>query len=151
MLIRILQPNVNYFPILQSSKVAVICGLERSWKPIVKPKIIIIVQECSRALKRYKCLWSTSCGGVSKMLLVHLITLCVQLAHFSLGDWKDIHSSCYYHHQIGSFNLTHCNNIFRDCVPAMCVTSCSVTYCVCIPEKPRFCCHYYRTVYDECK
>ena len=56
------------------------------------------MQECSHALKICKCLWSLSCGGVSNMRLVLSITFvttiygvaCVQLIHFSLGDWKDI-------------------------------------------------------------
>ena len=35
--------------------------------------------------------------------------VCVQLAHFIQFRWLRgyIHSSCYYHHQIGSINLTH--------------------------------------------
>ena len=61
-----------------------------------------------------------------------------------------IHSSCYYHHQIGSINLTH-YHIFRSCVPEMFVTSYSVTYCIYIPGKPAFCFHYYCADYDECK
>ena len=61
-----------------------------------------------------------------------------------------IHGSCYYHHQIGSINLTH-YHIFRGCVPEMFVTSYSVTYCRYIPGKPGFCFHYYCAVYDECK
>ena len=67
---------------------------------ILLPTIIIIIQECSQALEIYKGLWSLSCGGVPNMLLVLSITfhfhlyiygvVCVQLAHFSLGDWEDI-------------------------------------------------------------
>ena len=34
--------------------------------------------------------------------------VCVQLVHFSLSVLRGyIHSSCYYHNQIGSINLTH--------------------------------------------
>ena len=61
-----------------------------------------------------------------------------------------IHSSCCYHNQIGSINLTH-YHIFRGCVPEMFVTSYPVTYCIYIPGKPGFCFHYYCAVYDECK
>ena len=51
-----------------------------------------------RALKTCKRLLSLSCGCVSNMLLVLSITnvikiygvVCVQLTHFSSGDWKDI-------------------------------------------------------------
>ena len=60
------------------------------------------------------------------------------------------HSSCNYHHQIGSINLTH-YHIFRGCVPEMFVTSYSVIYCIYIPGKPGFCFHCYCAVYDECK
>ena len=51
-----------------------------------------------------------------------------------------IPTSCYYHHPIGSINLTE-----------MFVTSYSVTYCIYIPGIPGFCFHYYCAVYDECK
>ena len=61
-----------------------------------------------------------------------------------------IHSSCYYHHQIGSINLTH-YHIFRGCVHEMFVTSYSGTYYIYIPGKPGLCFHYYRADYDECK
>ena len=65
---------------------------------ILLPPIFIIIQECSRALKTCKRLLSLSCGCVSNMLLVLSITnvikiygvVCVQLTHFSSGDWKDI-------------------------------------------------------------
>ena len=65
---------------------------------ILLPPIIIIIQECSQALKACKRLYSLSCGGVSNMLLVLSITfvikiygvVCVQLTHFSYGDWKGI-------------------------------------------------------------
>ena len=62
-----------------------------------------------------------------------------------------IYSSFYYHHQIGSINLTHCYHIFRGCVPEMFVTSYSVTYCIYIPGKPGFCFQFYCAVYDEFK
>ena len=61
---------------------------------ILLPTIIIIMQECSQALEICRSSRSLSCGGVSNMLLVLSITfvitiygvVCVQLAHFSLGD-----------------------------------------------------------------
>ena len=63
---------------------------------ILLPPTIMIMQECSQALKTCKRLWSLSCGGVSNMLLVLPITfaieiygaVCVQLTHFSSGDWR---------------------------------------------------------------
>ena len=48
-----------------------------------------------------------------------------------------IHSSCYYHLQIESINLTH-YHIFPGCVPDMLVTSYSVTYCIYIPQNRDF-------------
>ena len=60
-----------------------------------------------------------------------------------------IYSSCYYHHQIGSINLTHCYHIFRGCVPEMFIAPYSVTYCIYIPGKPWVCFHYYCAVYDD--
>ena len=62
-----------------------------------------------------------------------------------------IYSSCYYHHQIGSINLTHCYHIFRGRVLEMFVASYPVTYCIYNPGKPEFCFHHYCAVYDECK
>ena len=84
---------------------------------ILLPTIIIIIQECSQTLEMCKSLWSLSCGGMPNMLLVLSITF-----HFHVYIWGCmcstgpfqfrwlrgyIHSSCYYHHQIGSINLTH--------------------------------------------
>ena len=84
---------------------------------ILLPTIIIIIQECSQALKICKCLWSLSCGGVSNMLLVLSITFhchnykwgCMCSTGPFQFRWLKlyIHRSCYYHHQIGSINLTH--------------------------------------------
>ena len=80
------------------------------------------MQHCSQALNTRKCLWSFTCGGVSNMLLVLLITF---HCHYSIWccmcstgpfqfRWLKgyIYSSCYYHYQIGSINLTHCYRIF---------------------------------------
>ena len=49
---------------------------------ILLPTIIIIIEECSQALKICKCLWSLSCGGVSNKLLVLSITF-----HFHYYIW----------------------------------------------------------------
>ena len=88
---------------------------------ILLPTIIIIMQECLQALKICKCLWSLSCGGVSNMLLILSITFhchyyiwdCMCTGPFQFRWLKGcIHSSCYYHNQIGSINLTHCYHMF---------------------------------------
>ena len=95
------------------------------------------------------------------MLLIPLITF-----HFHYNIWgcmcstgpfqfrwlrRYIYSSCYYYHQIGCINLTHCCHIFRGCVPEMFFTSYYPTYCIYIPWKPGFCFHYYCAIYDEFK
>ena len=77
------------------------------------------------------------------MLLVLSITfvikiygvVCVQLTHFSSGDWKDIFIAYLY--------LYH---IFRGLVSEMFVTSYSVTYCIYIPGKLGFCSQHYCAV-----
>ena len=122
------------------------------------PPIIILMQDCSQALNSCKCLQSLSCECVLKMLLVLSITF---YSHYNIGGFmwstgpfqfmwlkRYIFSSCYYHHQIGSIDLTHCYHMF----PWLCAwdvfASYSVTY---ILGKPRFCFHYYCAIYDECK
>ena len=50
---------------------------------------------------------------------------CVQVTHANLGDRRNNHNSFYYHHQIGSINLTHCFHIF----PWLCVWDCTVIFC----------------------
>ena len=93
-------------------------------------------QECSQALEICKCLWSLSCGGVSNMMLVLSITFhchcyirgCMcSTDPFQLRLLKGyIHSSCYYHHQIGSINLTHIYHIF----PWLCAWDvCYIIFC----------------------
>ena len=102
------------------------CSVLNSLLPI----IIIIMQECSQALRICKCLWSLPCGGVSNMLLVLSITF--HCHHYiwdcmcSTGPFQFmwlkgyIHSSCYYHYQIGSINLTH-YHIFSMVVCTRCL------------------------------
>ena len=78
--------------------------------------------------------------------------VCIQLAQFSIGDWKDM--------SIAHVIITIKSEVsispiviifFRGCVSEMFVTSYSVTYCIYIPGKPGICFHYYCAVYDECK
>ena len=77
---------------------------------------------------------------------------CVQLAHFSIGDWKDIsiaHVIINIESEVSTFPIVFI--FFRGCVPEMFVTSYSVTYCMNVPGKLGICFHYYGAVYDECK
>ena len=77
-----------------------------------------------------------SCGGVSNMLLFLLITF---YFHYNIWGcmcstgpftyrWLKgyIYSSCYYHHQIGSIQLSHCFHIF----PWLCAwVVCYIIFC----------------------
>ena len=80
------------------------------------------------------------------------ITIYVQLAHFSIGNWKDIsiaHVIIIIKSEVSTFPIVII--FFRGCVPEMFVTPYSLTYCIDIPGKPGICFHYYCAVYDECK
>ena len=103
---------------------------------ILLPTIIIIMQECSQALKICKCLRSLSRGGVSNMLLVLSITFhchyyiwgCMCSSGPFQFKWLKcyIHSSCYNHHQIGRIILTRCYHIF----PWLCAWDvCYIIFC----------------------
>ena len=56
--------------------------------------------------------------------------VCVQLANFSIGDWKDIYRSCHYYNQIGSTPLSHCYHMFPwSCVWDVCyIIFCNLLY-----------------------
>ena len=78
--------------------------------------------------------------------------VCVQLAHFSIGDWRYIsiaHVIIIIKSEVSTFSIVV---IF---FPWLCVwdvvTTYSVTYCIYIPGKPGICLHLYCAVYDECK
>ena len=74
--------------------------------------------------------------------------VCVQLAHFSLGDWEDIsiaHVIIIIKSEVSTLTIII---FFRGSVPEMLATSYSVTYCIYIPGKPGFCFHYYCAVYQ---
>ena len=101
-----------------------------------------------------------SCGGVSNIRLVLSITfvikiygvVCVQLTHFSSGDWKDIfiaHVIFIIKSEVSTFPIVII--FFRGRVSEMFVTSYSVTYCIYIPGKLGFCSHHCCAVYDEYK
>ena len=77
--------------------------------------------------------------------------VCVQLAHFSIGDWRDIsiaHVIIIINSEVSTFPIVI---FFRGCVPEMFVTSYSVTYCIYNLGKPGICFHYYCAIYDEYK
>ena len=94
------------------------------------------------------------------MLLVLSITfviklygvVCVQLTHFSLGDWKDIfvaHVIIIIKPEVSTFPTVII--FFRGRVSEMFVTSYSAKFCIYIPGKLGFCSHHYCAVYDECQ
>ena len=126
---------------------------------ILLPPIIIIMQECSKALKTCKRLQGLSSGGVSNMLLLSITFViniyggvCVQLTHFISGDWNDIfiaHVIIIIKSEVSTFPIVVV--FFRGRVSEMLVTSYFVTYCIFIPGKLGFCSHHYCAVYDQCK
>ena len=64
----------------------------------------------------------------------------VQLAHLSIGDWKDIsiaHVIIIIKSEVSTFPIVFI--FFCGCVPEMFVTSYSVIYCIYIPGKPGIC------------
>ena len=79
--------------------------------------------------------------------------VCVQLAHFSLGDWKDISIA----HVIiiikSEVSILPIVIIFSVVVCLRCLLHhiLSLINCICIPGQPGFCFHCYCAVYDECK
>ena len=94
------------------------------------------------------------------MLLVLSITfaitiygiVCIQLAHFSLGDGRDIsiaHVIILIKSEVSTLPIVII--FFHGCVPEMFVTLYSVTYCIYISGKAGFCFHYDCAVYDEFK
>ena len=64
--------------------------------------------------------------------------VCVQLAHFSLDDWKDISIDhvIIIKSEVSTFPIVII--FFRGCVPEKIVTPYSVTYCIYILGKPEF-------------
>ena len=97
------------------------------------------------------CLTSCQSSRLSFIFINICGVVCVQLAHFSLGDWEDIsidHVIIIIESEESTLPIII---FFRGCVPEMFVTSYSVTYCIYIPGKPGFCFHYYGAVCDACK
>ena len=67
--------------------------------------------------------------------------VCVQLAHFNLGDWEDIsiaHVIIIIKSEVSTLPII---KFFRGRVPEVFVTSYSVTYCIYILGKTGFCFH----------
>ena len=99
--------------------------------------------------------WVVTCCQSYRLPFIFIIiygVVCVQLAHFSIGDWKDIsiaHVIIIIKLEVSTFPIVII--VFLGCVPEMFVTSYSVTYCIYVPGKPGICFHYYCAVYDECK
>ena len=86
-----------------------------------------------------------SCGGVVNTLSFRLPLIFItiygflsgQLAHFDIGDWKDLstaHVIIIIKLEVSTFPIVII--FFRGCVSEMFLTSYSVTYCIKIPGKP---------------
>ena len=96
--------------------------------------------------------------SVSKMGLVLSISFyiyrvaCVELAHSSLGDWKNIsitHLIIIIKSEVSTFPIVVI--FFRGCVSEMVVISYSVIYYIYIPGTLGPCFHYWCSVYGICK
>ena len=77
---------------------------------------------------------------------------CVELAHSSLGDWKNIfitHLIIIIKSEVSTFPIVVI--FFRGCVSEMVVLSYSVIYYIYIPGTPGPCFHYWCSVYGICK
>ena len=77
---------------------------------------------------------------------------CVELAHSSLGDWKNIsitHLIIIIKSEVSTFPIVVI--FFRGCVSEMVVLSYSVIYYIYIPGTLGPCFHYWCSVYGICK
>ena len=96
--------------------------------------------------------WLTCCWSYRLPFIFITIYGVVCVAHFSIGDWKDIsiaHVIIIVKSEESTFPIVII--FFRGCVPEMFVTTYSVTYYIYVPGKLGICFHYYCAVYDECK
>ena len=113
---------------------------------ILLSSIIIITQDSSQALNTYKCLWSIlwrcvwhAASPIDYLLFFITIygVVYVQLAHLSIGDWKDIsivHVIIIIKSEVSTYPIVFI--FFHGCVPEVFAASYSVTYCIYIPGKP---------------
>ena len=78
------------------------------------------------------------------IISIAIYEICVQLANFSIGDWKDIfiaHVIIIIKSVVSTFPIV--TIWFRGCVSEMFVASYSVTYSIYVPGKPGIFFHYY--------
>ena len=86
-----------------------------------------------------------------KILYIYRVA-CVELAHSSLGDWKNIsitHLIIIIKSEVSTFPIVVI--FFRGCVSEMIVLSYSVIYYIYIPGTLGPCFHYWCSVYGICK
>ena len=128
---------------------------------ILLPTIIIIIHTCAHRHWKYVnacganlvevCLTCCQSSRLPFIVIIIYGVVCVQLAHFSLGDWKDIsiaHVIIIIRSELSTLPIIA---FFHGYVSEKFVASYSATYCIFIPGKPGFCFHYYCAVYDNCK
>ena len=124
------------------------------------PPITIITHDYSHALSMKNACRVYHVESVSKMGLVLSISFffyiyrvaCVELAHSSLGDWKNIsitHLIIIIKSEVSTFPVVVI--FFRGCVSEMVVLSYSVIYYIYIPGTLGPCFHYWCSVYGICK
>ena len=89
--------------------------------------------------------WLTCCLSFRlPFIFITIYGVCVQLAHFTIGDWKDIsiaHVIIIIKSEVSTFPIVI--KFFCGCVSEMFVTSYYVTSCIYIPGKPGIYFHYH--------
>ena len=114
------------------------------------PLIIIMTHDYSHALSTKNACRVYHVASVSKMGLVlsitflHIYGCMCWTGPFEFRWLKEyIHNPSYYHHQIGSINLSHCCTYLQ--------MSYCIIYYIYIPGTLGLCFHYWCSVYGICK
>ena len=97
------------------------------------------------------CLIKTIPQRSTSVLTAHYRVACVELAHLSLGDWKNIFIThlIIIKSEVSTFPIVVI--FFSGCVFEMVVLSYSVIYYIYIPGTLGPCFHYWCSVYGICK
>ena len=123
------------------------CSTSSSWIMMIISNNLKLVNAC----RVYLVEVCPTCCSITFVIKINGV-VCVQLTHFSSGDWKDIfiaHVIIIIKSEVSTFPIVII--FFRGRVSEMFGTSFSATYCIYIPGKLGFCSHHYCTVYDQCK
>ena len=102
--------------------------------------------------QQYACLTLDAFVYITSGCLCIYRVACVELAHSSLGDWKNIsitHLIIIIKSEVSTFPIVVI--FFRGCVSEMVVLSYSVIFYIYIPGTLGPCFHYWCSVYGICK